>query len=143
MYAFDATSEHGSFINISHVMAPGGKLSLVLPELRKEIPEHIEQSTTMAGSLWKVLSEDSSRTTNKNLGRLDIGEGYKDFGSVFSRLIGTWLRKGRLQNHPYEVMEGGLLGVEQALKNLRQGLVTGTKYVVRIAETPGLGAAAS
>jgi hypothetical protein len=29
---------------------------------------------------------------NKALGRIDIGKGTKDFGLVFPRLIGKWLR---------------------------------------------------
>lgn len=137
-YAFDATTEHGSWNNLCKVLAKGGKLCLVLPGVAHDIPDHIQQSTAMAGSLWKVLAEDASRATNKDLGHIDIGQGGKDFGLVFSRLIGKWLREGRLANHPYQVMPGGLLGVETALKDLRGGKVTGTKYVVRIAETPGL-----
>ena len=139
-YAFDAVSEKGSFVNLGQVLEKGGKLSLVLPELRPEIPAHLEQSTTtMAASLWKVMSRDPSRN-NKALGRLDIGDGGRSFGLLFSRLISKWLREGKLANHPYEVVEGGLLGVETALKNLEGGKTTATKCVVRIADTPGLGA---
>ena len=137
-FAFDAVSEKESFMNLSQVLEEGGRLSLVLPELCPEIPAHLEQSTTMAGSLWKVMAKDPSRN-NKALGRLDIGEGGKDFGLVFSRLIGQWLREGKLAGQPsYEVVKGGLLGIEKALKNLRGGKNSATKYVVRIADTPGL-----
>ena len=137
-HAFDATSEHDSWINLSQVVEAGGKISLVLPGLRKEIPVHIEQSTTMAGSLWKVLREDQTHVSNRDLGKLDLGKNGKDFGLMFSTLIGKWLREGKLKCHPYEVVSGGLRGVEAALKNLRSGRVSGTRYVVRIAETPEL-----
>ncbi|CAF9909719.1 hypothetical protein IMSHALPRED_008451 [Imshaugia aleurites] len=141
-YAFDATSEHGSYINLSQVLAAKGRLTLVLPfpEILKDIPPHIEQSTTMAGSLWKELSKDQTRD-NKALGRLGVGQGGKEFGLMFTKLVGTWLNEGKLKPHPYEVVEGGLHGVETALKALREGKVSAKKYVIRIADTPDLGAA--
>ena len=138
-YAFDATSEHGSYNNLSQVLADKGKLTLVLPfpEIMKDIPPHIEQSTTMAGSLWKELSADQDRD-NKALGKLGIEEGGKDFGLMFTKLIARWLNDGKLKPHPHEVVEGGLYGVETALKALRGGKVSAKKYVVRVADTPDL-----
>ena len=141
-YAFDATSEHGSYNNLSQVLADKGRLTLVLPfpEILKDIPPHIEQSTTMAGSLWKELSKDETRD-NKALGKLGVGKGGKEFGLMFSKLIASWLNDGKLKPHPHEVAEGGLLGVETALKALREGKVSAMKYVVRIADTPDLSVA--
>lgn len=139
-YAFDATSEHGSYKNLSQVLANVGKVTLVLPfpEILKDIPPHIEQSTTMAGSLWKELSADQERD-NKALGKLGIEYGGKEFGVMFTKLIASWLNDGKLKPHPHEVIEGGLHGVETALKALREGKVSAKKYVVRIADTPDLG----
>ena len=138
-YAFDATSEHGSYNNLSQVLADKGKLTLVLPfpEILKDIPPHIEQSTTMAGSLWKELTADQERD-NKALGRLGIEKGGKDFGLMFTKLISRWLNDGKLKPHPHEVVEGGLYGVETALKALRGGKASAKKYVVRVADTPDL-----
>lgn len=138
-YAFDATSEHGSYTNLSQVLTNMGKLTLVLPfpEIMKDIPPHIEQSTTMAGSLWKELSADPERD-NKALGKLGIENGGKEFGVMFTKLIARWLNEGKLKPHPHEVVEGGLHGVETALKALREGKVSAKKYVVRIADTPNL-----
>ncbi|CAF9912950.1 MAG: hypothetical protein ALECFALPRED_008442 [Alectoria fallacina] len=141
-YAFDATSEHGSYNNLSQVLADKGKLTLVLPfpEILKDIPPHIEQSTTMAGSLWKELSKDQSRD-NKALGKLGVVNGGKEFGLMFTKLIARWLNEGKLQPHPYEVVEGGLHGIETALKASRGGKVSAIKYVIRIADTPDLSVA--
>ena len=138
-YAFDATSEHGSYNNLSKVLADQGKLTLVLPfpEIMKEIPAHIELSTTMAGSLWRELSKDKARD-NSALGKLGLGEGGKEFGLMFTKLIETWLNDGKLKPHPYEVIDGGLCGVETALKVLRGGKASARKYVIKIADTPGL-----
>lgn len=141
-YAFDATSEHGSYIDLSQVLADKGRLTLVLPfpEILKDIPPHIEQSTTMAGSLWKELSKDQTRD-NKSLGKLGIERGGKEFGLMFTKLIATWLNDGLLKPHPHEVVEGGLHGVEIALKALRGGKASAMKYVIRIADTPDLSVA--
>ena len=130
-YAFDATSEMGSFLNICQVLDEStGKITLVLPEYRKEIPASIEQSTTVAGSLW-----DGFRR-NEALGNLGLDLGGKDFGLVMSTLIGRWLQEGQLKPHPYVVMGGGLRGLEKALQNLRAGRASAMKYVIRIRETP-------
>ena len=136
-HAFDATSEKGSFINISRVLAQNGKLNLVLPFPREDLPDHIEQSNTMAGSLWQDLSQRQLRGAVAK-GKLGLGDGGKDFGFVFTRLIGSWLNEGKLKPHPYEVIDGGLQGVETALKALKEGKNSAVKYVVRIADTPGL-----
>lgn len=135
-YAFDATSEHGSYQNLSQVLANMGKLTLVLPfpQILKDIPPHIEQSTSMAGSLWKELSADQERD-NKASGKLGIENGGKEFGVMFTKLIARWLNDGKLKPHPHEAVEGGLHGVETALKALREGKVSAKKYVVRIADT--------
>ncbi len=141
-YAFDATSEHGSYSNLSKVLADKGRLTLVLPfpEILKDIPPHIEQSTTMAGSLWKELSKDQARD-NRALGKLGVEQGGREFGLMFTKLIGTWLNNGKLTPHPHKVVEGGFHGLEAALKALRGGKVSAMKYVIRIADTPDLGVA--
>ena len=135
MHAFDAVSEKGSFINLSRVLSQNGKLNLVLPYLREDIPDHIEQSTTMAGSLWRDLSQGKVRG-DVSKGRLGLGLGGQNFGFVFTKLIGRWLNEGKLKPHPFEVVAGGLQGVETALKALREGKASAVKYVVRIAESP-------
>ena len=135
-YAFDATSAHGSFTNLSKILARGGKLTLVLVDRRDDIPAYIEQSNTMAVSLWRDLSKETDRDYS-GFGMMSFERG-KEFGLMFSRLIGQWLREGTLEPHPFEVVESGLAGLETALKNLREGKNSATKYVVRIADTPGM-----
>jgi len=134
MDAFDATSENGSFINLSRVVAPGGHISLVLPAFRPEIPSFIRQSATMAGCLWKNMAVHA-KSEKRTLGRLDAGQNGREFGLMYSRLVGLWLREGKLKPHPVVVVEGGLRGLEKALQDLRAGHASAVKYVVRIGET--------
>lgn len=81
-------------------------------------------------------------TTMVGLVHSETGEGYSapghDLGLVTSRWFTKALRDGTFHGHPYDVREGGLEGVEQALKDLKDGKNSAKKYVFRIAETPGL-----
>lgn len=131
-HAFDCVSEHGSSANICHVLEPDGHISLVLPSGVKQVPSGFEVTATMAGGLWAGF--DNKSKTHGTMGFA----GPVEFGYCYSRLIGHWFREGKLRVHTPEVMEGGLLGVEQALKRLRRGENHGVKYVVRVEETPGL-----
>ena len=62
----------------------------------------------------------------------------QDLGFIFSRYFTRALQNGTFSGHPFEVRPGGLEGVEEALKDLKAGKASATKYVFRIAETPGL-----
>ncbi|KAK7893908.1 hypothetical protein LTR67_006609 [Exophiala xenobiotica] len=120
-YAFDAVSEKAksSAENICKVLAPDGHLTLVLP-LKDDpsIPKSVHTTLTMVGSVH----------------RKD-----KDFGYAWYRLFELGLKDGWFKPHPHEVIRGGLNGVEQGLRNLKEGQASATKYVFRIAETEGLG----
>lgn len=129
-YAFDGVSEHNSFQNISKILSKTSKITLVLPgEDYSDIPGHIEQSTTNVGTVHKDVAPDSAR------GKAGIKTGGKDFGYVFFRLFSRGLQEGWFSGHPYEVVAGGLGGVEQALSNLQAGKVSATKYIFRIEDT--------
>jgi NADPH:quinone reductase len=60
------------------------------------------------------------------------------FGVVMTKLIETLLAEGKFQGHPYEIVEGGLNGVEAALVKLRDRKGGNTKFVTRIADTKGV-----
>lgn len=119
-YAYDAVSEKGSFVNLSQVLAPGGKIGLVLPGKKyPEIPDSLEKKVVSVGAVHGEPQD-------------------QDFGYVFFRLIAKGLRDGWFKPHPHEVIPGGLGGLQQALSNLRDGKASGVKYVVRVAETEGV-----
>ncbi|KAH9209020.1 chaperonin 10-like protein [Leptodontidium sp. 2 PMI_412] len=62
---------------------------------------------------------------------------HTEFGSCIYNLISLGLAAGWFSGHPYEVAKGGLAGLEGALKDLEAGKISTTKYVLRLAETPG------
>ena len=117
-YAFDAVSDHNSYVNIGKVLEKGGKITLVLPGKEYEgVPDYIEKTVTTVGTV---------HTANT------------DFGEAWFRLMSKGLREGWFKTHPYEVIPGGLNGVEIGLKNLKEGKASAVKYVYRIADTSGL-----
>ncbi|EXJ79386.1 hypothetical protein A1O3_08888 [Capronia epimyces CBS 606.96] len=116
-YAFDAVSEKAksSYRNICQVFATQGQGGDVLDD--PDIPPTVHKSYTMVGS---VHDKD------------------KDFGYAWFRLFELGLKDGLLAPHPHTVVPGGLGGVEEALRNLKEGKASATKYVVRIADTKEL-----
>jgi len=128
-YAFDAVSEHNSFQNISQVLSKqGSKVTLVLPgKDYKDIPDYIEKSTTLVGSVHQNPSEEKAKA--------GIKTGGKEFGYVFFRLFSRGLQEGWFTAHPHEVVPGGLNGIEKALTNLKTGVNSATKYVFKIEDT--------
>jgi hypothetical protein len=128
-YAFDAVSEHNSFQNISQVLAKqGSKITLILPGMDySAIPEYIEKSQTMVGCVHMDPSEEKAKTA--------IKLGGKEFAFAWFRLFSRGLQEGWFTAHPYEVIPGGLNGVEKGLSNLKEGVNSATKYVFKIEDT--------
>ena len=108
----------------------GSKITLVLPGKEyKEIPEYIQKSITSVGSVHTDIPPDSSK------GKAEIRTGGKEFGFVFFRFFGRGLQEGWFTAHPYEVVPGGLNGVEKGLANLKGGVNSATKYIFKIEDT--------
>ncbi|KAF2198248.1 GroES-like protein [Delitschia confertaspora ATCC 74209] len=120
-HAFDATSEHNSYINISKALEADGTITLVLPfKEYKGLPETIRKTITQVG---------------------DAHGDAKDFAYVYYRYMARGLAEGWFKPHPVEVVPGGLAGVENGLRGLMEGKASAVKYVFRIGETPGAKAA--
>ncbi|KAL1901089.1 hypothetical protein Sste5346_002156 [Sporothrix stenoceras] len=118
-HVVNAISEGSSNYIVSSVLQPGGKVSLVLPWKDDErISKKVESVLTSVGRVHRDL---------------------KDLGFVYSRYFGRVLAEGTFKGHPYEVVPGGLGGVQQALENLRNGKAHGIKYVFRVADTESAG----
>ena len=130
-YALDAVSSHGSYVNICQVLDhQTGKITLVLPgQEYKEIPSTIEKSTTHVGAAQTGTDSDPWQ---KKTGAMT---GNEEFAMAFFRYFGRGLQKGFFKGHPYEVVPGGLAGVQGALQNLKAGKASAVKYVFRIEDT--------
>ena len=114
-YAFDAVSENGSYQQIVQTLDPTGHIALVLlGKAYDEIPKTMHQSVTNVGSVH------------------GNPENLTDFGYAWFRLFSLGLKEGWFSGHPYEVVPGGLEGVQQGLESLRLGKASAVKYVYRI-----------
>lgn len=117
-YAYDAVSEHNSYINIAQVLEPHGTITLVLPGKKYEgIPDTVQQNNTHVGAAHGH---------------------YKDFAYIYFRFLARGLDEGWFTPHPVEVRPGGLEGVQGALEDLMHGKASAVKYVFRIGDTPGV-----
>ncbi|USP76239.1 hypothetical protein yc1106_03513 [Curvularia clavata] len=116
-YAYDAVSENGSYNNIVKVLEPDGHLTLVLPGKEYSgIPETVHQTMTNVGASH---ADD------------------KDYAHIMFRYFSRALAEGWFKPHPYEVVPGGLEGVETGLRNLKEGKASAVKYVFKIGEDKG------
>ncbi|EWZ28640.1 hypothetical protein FOZG_17645 [Fusarium oxysporum Fo47] len=121
MYALDAVSDNGSYVNIGKVLGHGAKITFVLPGKEYPgIPENVEQTVTSVG----IVHEDNLASQN--------------FAFVYFRLFGRGLQEGWLKPQRQEIVPGGLAGIQPALDKLKAGKASGVKYVFRISDTEGI-----
>lgn len=124
-HAYDAVSEHNSYLNISAALTAPATITTVLPTKGGDkIPDGINIDWTKVGS---VHMDPAPGKTIED----------REFGAAFFQFIGRGLAQGWFSGHPYEVRPGGLNGLEGALRDLEAGKASAVKYVVRIAETDG------
>ena len=108
---------------LTEIVAPDGAINLVLP------------SNFDVGSAVRTLTSVGVVHNQDNGAH---GPDASDLGLVICRWFTRALQAGTLKGHPFEVRPGGLEGVEQALKDLKDGKASAVKYVFRIADTPGV-----
>jgi NADPH:quinone reductase len=121
-HVFDAISEQGSLeVTLRFLDHSGGTVSTVLPpNLFARDKENFKYPAGVNAYNSAVPLVHTTR---------------KDFGFLWSRLLGRLLADGRLEPHPHEIIPGGLNGVLTGLQNLRAGNASAVKYVYRIDET--------
>ncbi|KAH8900959.1 GroES-like protein [Thozetella sp. PMI_491] len=126
LHAYDAVSELQSVKMLSRTLEPGkGRIVTVLPQAEDHLAVDAEVSQVMVGSIHEP-----------NAGGAKIGD--REFGAVFFGFFALGLADGWITGHPQQVIDGGLGGLESALKNLEAGKLSAKKYVLRLADTPGL-----
>jgi NADPH2:quinone reductase len=134
-YAFDAVSDHGSYQNLMKVMdLSKGRISLVLARKKYEgIPDDFAKFFTQVGRVHA-----STYPGIKGEKKLEGLLGDQDFGAIMYKFFERGLSNGWFKGHPYEVVPGGIGGVEKGLTDLKAGKASAIKFVFRIDETKGL-----
>ncbi len=111
-YALDTVAHKNTTKNIAEAMPHGGQIARALPP-EGGLLNDVEQFQLSVGT---------------------VHSDQKDFGFVLYQLFGLGLKDGWFKPRPYEVVPGGIEGVEEALVSLKKGKPA--KYVFRISEGP-------
>ncbi|KAK6526498.1 hypothetical protein TWF694_005081 [Orbilia ellipsospora] len=134
-YVFDTVSEHGSVVDSLAVLSDKGRVTGVLPlnmePKAKDLPKDIPWRMTSVAFAFATEWEDDSE--EKKLGIASTSG--REMSYVFLRWAIRGMNEGWFTAHPYEVVKGGLRGVEGGLKRLKEGKSSAVKFVARIAET--------
>jgi len=137
-HTLDAISGNGTWIPISQMLTSSSEIKKsylsVVSGVNKyddaEIPKGIEIVYTFVGSshLGKYLPSMPKQPAKEEV------ESDPEWAYVFFRYMAKMVGDGKLVGHPFEVMDGGLDGVEEGLKKLKAGKARGVKYVYKIGE---------
>ncbi|KAJ5089160.1 hypothetical protein N7532_007844 [Penicillium argentinense] len=119
-HALDAAIVPESAEVLRRSVVAGGQVDFILPNNLDVLPAI--KSITSVGSVHNQPEYENN----------------EELGFVFSRYFTRALQSNRFSGHPFEIRPGGLEGVEEALNDLKAGKASATKYIFRIADTPGL-----
>lgn len=134
-YAFDYISEHNSYQNMCQVLdQKSGHITLILPGKEYgEIPASIKKTMTFVGGAHKDTDMDPWQ---KMVPEARLGN--QEFAHAMFRFLGRGLAEEWFKGMPFEVVSGGLGGVEEGLRRLKNGEVSAKKLVFRIEDTEGV-----
>lgn len=123
-HACDATAGSNSYVNLSKVVdLETGRISLVLPSAQDKDGRYAEIPASIKQSQSAVFSVFDSQT---------------ELGYTYAKYFTRGLEERWFQAQKQEECSGGLEGVEAALKQLKDGSLSATKFVFKIADTPGV-----
>ncbi|KEQ78742.1 hypothetical protein M438DRAFT_378695 [Aureobasidium pullulans EXF-150] len=106
---------------LNEIVTPEGAINLVMPS-----DAEITSATKTITSVGVVHNTDNG----------SHGADARDLGLVTARWLTKAMQAGTSKGRPFEVRPGGLHAVDQALKDLKDGKNSATKYVFRIEDTP-------
>ncbi|KAH6962890.1 alcohol dehydrogenase-like protein [Fusarium avenaceum] len=133
-HAFDCISSNGSdnFVGrIIHAHEPEKcKVAVVVPRSLSEV-SFVQVPDDLPLDPMRGIPEDVTVMWT-NLG--SVFETENDFGYIFFRYMGKGIAEGWLKAVPQTIVPGGLDGVSQALRDIKDGVHSATKYVVRIGD---------
>ncbi|KAM5377859.1 hypothetical protein ACJZ2D_004763 [Fusarium nematophilum] len=136
--AVEAGAKDGQIYNVLDSVSTAGTTAL----LGKVLETSTNQEPKL--SIFLPLADPSTVDPKVKVLRTSVGtvheaaESDQLFGLVWGQAFARGLAEGWLTPHPHELVKGGLDGLEDALKDLKEGRVRAKKMVVRISETEGV-----
>ena len=132
-YAFDGVSENGTTKQLSSLIDEDVKDARIVLVLypSEELPSHISYPQTSVFSCYGEEQKFGERI-------LPAVPEDREFAERFFPKLEEWLEKGKITPNKITVVPGGLEGVKEGFRRMREKEVSGEKLVFRVAETPGL-----
>jgi NADPH:quinone reductase-like Zn-dependent oxidoreductase len=133
-HGFDAVSEPPTTSQLASLIAPSTKDAKVVMVLypHEPLPTHIQYLQT---SVFSIYGEEVRHGANVVPAMPEDTE----FAKRFFPALEGWLREGgKIIPNKITIVEGGLEGVREGFRRMREKEVSGEKLVFRIAETPGV-----
>lgn len=96
-----------------------------------EIPEGVQVVYTYVGTVHAGAYKAAMPKQPKEQ---EFVKSDPEWGFVLFRYLARMLADGRLTGHPFEVIDGGLNGVEKGLNLLKTGKAKGAKFVFKVGE---------
>jgi len=129
--AIDAVNVNSSWVDVSQMVAKGGRLSVFSGAHRYDdggIKAGVEILYTFVGTghLGKYLPGMPKQPLPEET------HGDIEFGTMFYRYLTEILAAKAYEGHPFEVIPGGLSGVQEGLRRLQDGKAAGKKFVYRL-----------
>ncbi|KAG0652183.1 trans-enoyl reductase [Hyphodiscus hymeniophilus] len=137
-HALDCISSKGTWIPVSHMLSPSTSTQTSYLSVTSganqynepEIPEGVKVVYTYVGTAHAGKYRQGMPMQD---GEAHV-KGDPEWTWLFYRYVGRMLADGRLSGHPFQVVDGGLEGIEKGLGMLRRGEVGGRKLVYRVGE---------
>jgi hypothetical protein len=140
-HAFDTISARGkgTWIPISQMLSSStGRETTYLSVVsgankydEAEIPEGVQVVYTYVGTVHAGAYKAAMPKQPKEQ---EFVKSDPEWGFVLFRYLARMLADGRLTGHPFEVIDGGLNGVEKGLNLLKAGKAKGAKFVFKVGE---------
>ncbi|KAI0656639.1 GroES-like protein [Cubamyces menziesii] len=118
-FVYDTISHADTEALAYEVLAPGGVLVIVLPDL---IPAELKK-------------EGDNKKIVQAMGNVHIPHNRHVGAELYAHLT-EWLQTGKVVPNRIEVLPNGLAGIPEGLERLENNKVSGTKLIVRPQETP-------
>ena len=142
-HAFDCISEHDSWTPLSQMLSPTPPSSDSSSTIKNilsvvsgaenydspKLPADVDVVYTYVGSVHTGVYRPQMP---KQPAKEDV-VGDPTFIEEFFRWVEGALQRGEYEGHLFEVVEGGLAGVQEGLRRLRMGQAGGRKMVYRVA----------
>ncbi|KAK9243751.1 chaperonin 10-like protein [Lipomyces tetrasporus] len=124
-HALDAICAKGTWVPLAQMLYASAASD------DEDIPSSVEFLYTYVGTGHYGAYKPSmpKQPVDKDAVKMDV-----EFAFVFYRYLARLLARGDFRGHPFEVIPGGLAGVEEGLNKLKKGEARGVKYVYRVSE---------